>query len=87
MPKINSAYKLNRKKIVLPLQFVKERDKEKVLEENGIKLDRNTKCSICGELITLKNLCAIRQSKSGLSFICSKKSCINASLIVRSYKS
>ncbi len=79
---ITAGYKLSRKKVVLPIRFVDEEDKKKILEANGLKLDENTKCSVCGETVTLENLGAVRSTPSETIFICSKSDCVNASLII-----
>lgn len=84
MAGIVAGYKLSRKKVILPVRFVDEKDKEKILEANGLKLDERTKCSVCGETVTLKNLGAVRRTPSKTIFICSKSDCMNASLIISS---
>ncbi|MCK4329646.1 hypothetical protein KAX02_07365 [candidate division WOR-3 bacterium] len=84
MARINGAYKLNQRKKVLPVQFVDEKDKKEILETKCLKLDENTKCSVCGERVTFKNLGAIRRTESETIFVCTKHSCMSASLIISS---
>jgi len=79
---IITGYRINKKKIAIPIQFVDENDKEKVLKENNIEINKETKCDICGEKITLENLGAIKPTSSGIIFICSKSKCMHSSIII-----
>lgn len=81
---LGTGYKLVHKKTVPLVRFVAETDKEKTLQEHGIRLDQTTKCSICGDIITVDNIGAVVVNKSVQTFLCSKPQCMTVSDILRS---
>jgi hypothetical protein len=76
---VGTGYKLTHKKIVPLVRFVGESDKELVLREHGIHFDQTSKCSICGDTITIENIGAAIRKDGGYTFLCSKPQCMTVS--------
>jgi len=79
---VGTGYKIKHKKAIPFVKFVKKSEKEKVLEMHGIRLTETTKCSICGDNITIENIGAV-VSVNGNTFTCSKPKCMTVSDILR----
>lgn len=77
------GYKYNHKKVVPIVKFVSKIDREKVLEEHSVYIDKSSKCSVCGDAITIENLGAIMKSKSEITFVCPKPQCMTLSDLLR----
>lgn len=80
---VGTGYKVTRKKIVPFVKFVEKGKKENVLEMHGIRLTETTKCSICGDNITIENIGAAISVNGNNTFICSKPQCMTVSDILR----
>lgn len=79
---VGTGYKVVHRKIVPLVRFVEKSDREKTLEDHRIRLDETTKCSICGDNITLENIGAAVSTKDGNVFVCSKPQCMTVSDIL-----
>ena len=76
---VGTGYKVTHKKIVPFVRFVGKNEKEKVLKMHKIRLAENTKCSICGDSITIENIGVITSANGDKTFVCSKPQCITVS--------
>jgi len=79
---VSTGYRVVHKKIVPFVRFVERTDREKTLEEHRIHLDETTKCSICGDNVTIENIGAVVPVKGDHVFICSKSQCMTVSDIL-----
>ena len=80
---LGTGYKFTHKKVVPLVRFVAITEKEGVLKKHGIHLDKTTKCSICGNDITIENIGAVITTDGGHEFLCSKRQCMTVGNILR----
>lgn len=76
---LGASYKYTHKKKVPLIKFVPKTDRERVLKEYGLRIGKSSKCSVCGDSITLKNLGAIMRNEAKITFVCSKSQCMTLS--------
>ena len=79
------SYKYTHSKKIVPLiRFIDKEDKEKVLEEYNIHFNKSTKCSVCGDVITIENIGAVIPGEDGgYIYLCSKPQCMIVSNILK----
>jgi len=80
---VGTGYKATRKKVVPFVKFVEKGEKENVLEKHGMRLTETTKCSICGDNITIENIGTAVSVNGDNTFICSKPQCMTVSDILK----
>jgi len=70
------------RKAIPYLRFVPHDKIEAELKKEGIVLDQNTRCSVCGKRITLKNFGAVRKKGDKKIFVCSNEHCMTLGKII-----
>ena len=71
-------------KEVPTIKFVRKDEAQQALESYGITLERDSKCSVCGDQITMQNIGAVVPRSHGAVFVCSKANCMAVSNITAS---
>jgi hypothetical protein len=70
------------KKIIPHLRFVSREQVYKELKNEGIELDENSRCSVCGIRIRPENFGAVRKRNDKKVFVCNKSHCMNLGDII-----
>lgn len=76
---LSVGYKYTHKKMVPIIKFVPKTDRERVLKDHNVHIDKFSRCSVCSDEITIENLGAIVKSESEIIFVCSKPQCMTLS--------
>ncbi len=75
------GYEVKRKMRPTELKFVGEEEKENILKQNNIILNKNSICSTCQKKLTKENLGIMVPSKEGYRLVCSDERCMAVSNI------
>jgi|GEM_PF-3026471 len=75
-------YQKHLRKVVHYLRFIPFDEISSELKNEGISLGQNTKCSVCGRIITTQNFGAVRKKGHEQVFVCSSARCMTLGKIV-----
>lgn len=73
---VMGGYIYTHKKRVPSFEFVKEKEKEKILAQHKVQLGESSVCKVCGDKVTIQNIGMVIPREQETTFICSRQQCM-----------